>query len=257
MKITQLLAALLLGTALPATSAFHILGFGDNCPGVGPVVCFSPERLTIDQGDQVTFYEYAESIDWPGRHNVVADDGSFRCARGCDGEGGDGTPVSRGQGFGFTRTFSTAGRIGIHDEISGARAEIVVLPRIFLGPAFTGSWYDPAQSGHGLFLEVLPDNQLLAAWLTFDAAGNQAWFVGMGSYSGYTAMLRSVDRPSGGRWIPNFDASRITHNAWGSLVFTFTDCNNGRVDFFSSDPAFGSGGMTLKRLTMPAGLACP
>ena len=255
MKITQLLSGLLLATAMPVTAAFHNVGFGDSCTSRG--LCFYPEQLTIDQGDTVTFYEYAETSLWTDRHNVVADDGSFRCARGCDGEGGDGTPVYLHDGFGFTRTFSTPGRIGIHDEVSGARAEIIVLPRIFLGAGFTGSWYDPAQSGHGLFLEVLPGNQLVAAWLTFDAAGNQAWFVASGSYEGYTATLRGVDRPSGGRWIPNFDARQIKHNDWGTLVFTFTDCNNGRVDFFSSDPGFGFGGMTLKRLTMPAGLTCP
>jgi plastocyanin len=250
MNITKnLLSALLLGVAAPATAAFHIMGIGDACAPA----CFYPERLTIDAGDTVSFYLFAEIL-FTGRHNVVADDGSFRCARGCDGEGGDGTPVE--QGFGFSRVFATPGRVGIHDEVSGARAEIIVLPRLSIGPGFTGSWYDPAQSGHGLFLEVLPGNQLVAAWLTFDAAGNQAWFVATGSYSGYTAMLRSVDRPSGGRWIPNFDPARITHNAWGSLVFTFTDCDNGRVDFFSSDPGFGNGGMTLKRLTMPAGVTC-
>ena len=41
-------------------------------------------------------------------------------------------------------------------------------------PGFTGSWYDPAQVGHGLFVEVLPDNRFLAAWFTFDPAGDAA-----------------------------------------------------------------------------------
>ena len=251
MKLTKLLSPLLLCAAMPALAEFHIVGIGDACTGV----CFYPESLTIDAGDTVTFYYYADTM-FTGPHNVVADDGSFRCARGCDddGQSGSGAPVR--DGFGFSRDFSTPGRIGIHDEVSGVRAEIVVLPRIFLGAGFTGAWYDPAQSGHGLFLEVLPGNQLVAAWLTFDAAGNQAWFVASGSYSGYTAFLRGVDRPSGGRWIPNFDARQVTHNAWGTLVFTFTDCDNGRVDFFSFDPGFASGGMTLKRLTMPTGLTC-
>ena len=46
--------------------------------------------------------------------------------------------------------------------------------------AFTGAWYDPNQSGHGLFLEVLTDNRLLAYWFTFDQYGQQAWFGGLG-----------------------------------------------------------------------------
>jgi hypothetical protein len=41
------------------------------------------------------------------------------------------------------------------------------------------------------------------------------------------------------------------------LTFTFSDCNNGRVDFASTVPGFGSNSMSLKRLTLPLGLACP
>jgi plastocyanin len=85
------------------TSAFgkvYEVGIGDDCdqgvisgmavaPGYGPV-CFYPAVLTISVGDSVHFYQYADTL-FTGAHNVVADDGSFRCARGCDGEGGDGT----------------------------------------------------------------------------------------------------------------------------------------------------------------------
>ena len=46
-----------------------------------------------------------------------------------------------------------------------------------IGPAFTGSWYDPTQSGHGLMLEVLPDNHLLALWFAFNPAGDSASLV--------------------------------------------------------------------------------
>ena len=51
---------------------------------------FSPQFLTIAAGDSVTF------LNRGGYHNVVADDGSFRCAHGCDGDGkgGSGNPSS-------------------------------------------------------------------------------------------------------------------------------------------------------------------
>ena len=126
-----------------------------------------------------------------------------------------------------------------------------------IGPGFTGSWFDPAQSGHGLFIQVLPDNRFLAAWFTFNPAGTQqAWFIGTGSYSGNTATANSVVQPTGGRWIPNFDPSRVVNSAWGSLTFTFTDCNHAKVDF-NSTAGYGTGSMNLTRLTEPAGLACP
>ena len=73
---------------------------------------------------------------------------------------------------------------------------------------------------------------------------------------GATATIVDVVRPTGGRWIPNFDANSIVRSPWGTLTFTFTDCNNGRVDF-NSGLGYGSGSMNLHRLTLPAGLTCP
>jgi hypothetical protein len=45
-------------------------------------------------------------------------------------------------------------------------------------------------------------------------------------------------------------------NPWGTLTFTFTNCDHGNVDF-DSVFGYGSGNMNLTRLTLPAGLACP
>ena len=148
--------------------------------------------------------------------------------------------------------------LGYHDEGSGAKGEIIVKESatFAIGPGMTGAWFDPAQSGHGLLIEVLPANRFLAAWVAFDPSGAQAWFSGAGTYAANTATITDVVKPSGGRWIPNFDPGRILRNAWGTLTFTFTDCNRGRVDF-SSVAGFGSGSMELTRLTLPAGLACP
>jgi hypothetical protein len=132
----------------------------------------------------------------------------------------------------------------------------VVDPNSAIGAGHTGTWFDPAQSGHGIFIEVLSENRFLAAWATFDPNGNQAWFTGVGSYSGNIATISAVVQPGGGRWIPNFDSTQVVRNPWGTLTFTFTDCDHGHVDFVS-EAGYGRGGMDLTRLTMPAGLTCP
>ncbi len=80
--------------------------------------------------------------------------------------------------------------------------------------------------------------------------------MGVGTYSGNTATINAVDQPTGGRWIPNFDPASNHEQRWGTLTFTFTDCNHGKVDF-NSTAGYGSGSMNLTRLTQPAGLACP
>ena len=254
---TSWLLSLLFAVAMPALGASHSVGIGDSCEdpfAIGP--CFYPQTLTIAAGDTVNFVYWADTTT-TGRHNVVADDGSFRCARGCDGEGGDGTPLDYNAGFGFTRTFSTPGRVAYHDEVSGVRGEIIVKADGFnIGAGMTGAWFDPAQAGQGLFLQVLPENRVLAAWLTFSPTGEQSWFMGVGTHGGNVATVTAVDQPTGGRWIPNFDASKVVLNAWGTLTFTFTDCNNGRVDF-DSRAGYGSGSMRLTRLTSVAGALCP
>src|SRR5215471_18762546 len=163
------LAVILLACVTSALGNTYRVRIGNDCrPGFGFVApvpapgahyapaCFSPAVLAINIGDSVQFYNYAD-IAFTGLHNVVADDGSFRCARGCDGEGGNGTPAGYGTQWRFTRTFTAPGTVKYHDEFSRASGVIVVqaAPDFAIGPGITGAWYDPNQTGHGLFIEVL------------------------------------------------------------------------------------------------------
>jgi plastocyanin len=256
MRQMKWLLPLLLLCAAPALGATRGVSIGPYCSNA-LTSCFFPGSLTISVGDSVTFTKEGD-IFFDAVNNVVADDGSFRCARGCDGEGGDGTPAGI---WTFTRRFTTPGAVGYHDELSHASGVIIVgapsaLP-FAIGPGITGAWYDPAQNGHGLFVEILPGNRVFVGWFTFNPAGTQqAWFVGTGTYSGNTAIITPVSLPTGGRWIPNFDPGQIVNNFWGTLTFAFSDCNHGTVDF-DSVLGYGTGSMNLTRLTQPAGLTCP
>lgn len=91
----------------PVAAGAAIVNVGGNSNG------FAPQTLTINVGDSVTF------VNKGGSHNVVADDGSFRCARGCDndGMGGNGNAVS--SNWVATVTFNTAGTVGYFCEIHG------------------------------------------------------------------------------------------------------------------------------------------
>ena len=75
---------------------------------------YEPNELTIAPGDTVTFTNLG------GFHNVESDADSvtaFRCADGCDGDGGDGTPA--GPGWTATVTFPDVGVAGFHCEVHG------------------------------------------------------------------------------------------------------------------------------------------
>ncbi len=73
---------------------------------------FNPSILNIQVGDSVRFYKTSS-----GNHNVVADDNSFRCALGCDGNGGNGNPTT--DQWEFTLTFNDPGLIGYYCELHG------------------------------------------------------------------------------------------------------------------------------------------
>ena len=81
---------------------------------VGPGMTFTPAFPMIRAGDTLMFRNMG------GIHNVVADDGSFRCAYGCDtdGEGGSGH-ASSGNWVARVR-FDESGEFGYFCETHGS-----------------------------------------------------------------------------------------------------------------------------------------
>lgn len=259
-------ALLLLLIASSSWAADHTItvggtyGYGDY---TYPLLTFSPSSVTINPGDTVTFVSGGGAA-----HNVHADDNSFRCANGCDGAGGNGDPAANTWTSTVTFGAETAGhQIPFHCDVHGSMGmtgTIIVngasgSGNVPITPGFTGAWYDPQQSGHGIFLEVEANNGILAWWFTFTPDGTQqAWFGNVGAIdpATNTATVGAV-QTQGGQWIPNFNPGNITQPPWGTLTFSFTDCNHGRVDFSSTIQGYGAGHMDLTRLTQPAGLSCP
>ena len=117
-----------LGTAVIALAATAAHGTtyivdvgGDNPP------TFSPQTITIYSGDTITF------INKGGLHNAKADDGSFRCANGCDATGGNGSSSSKN--WAASVKFAYPGTIGYYCEQHGAPGQgmygtIIVQPLV-------------------------------------------------------------------------------------------------------------------------------
>ncbi len=93
---------------------------GPAPPGGSPVLnasvsansnnTFSPSTVNLLTGGTVTFSNAG------GLHNVSS--GDFRCANGCDGQGGNGDPSTNG--WSFQMVFPTAGTVSyVCDEHAG------------------------------------------------------------------------------------------------------------------------------------------
>jgi plastocyanin len=231
-----------------------------------PILAFSPTPLTITAGDSVTFTNLGGAA-----HNVHADDDSFRCANGCDGQGGNGDPSAAS--WSFTLTFATPGTINYHcdNHVSmGMTGSIIVNaaapPPITLGGYMSGNWYDPSQSGHGFELEFTSQpsgtpgqNALVAYWYVYaPEGGTQNWIFAEGPYD---TTANTVSLPAffltGAKFPPLFDSSALVQTNWGTLTFTFTDCNNGTASWASTAAGYGSGSIPIVRITSVAGTTCP
>lgn len=102
---------MLLGVSLlmsTAQAAVFIVNVG------GSNLTFTPQMTTIDPGDTIIF------VNRGGVHNAVADDGSFRCALGCDGDGRNGDGNSSNANWTASLIFNTPGTIGYFCENHGA-----------------------------------------------------------------------------------------------------------------------------------------
>ena len=132
---------------------------------------------------------------------------------------------------------------------------------ISLGGYLSGSWYDPKQSGQGFDLEFTAQaNTLVAEWFTFapDGSGKPIWIYAQGKYDPLQSVVTiPAAISSGTSFPPAFHESDITKTLWGTLTFSFTDCNHASVAWNSSIPSYGSGTQQLQRLTSIDGLSCP
>lgn len=119
----------------------------------------------------------------------------------------------------------------------------------------TGSWFDPAQNGHGFMFELLPDGRLLVTWFVFDPAGNRDWVQALGPVTGGIARLTAY-QVADGVFPPDFDPEATSLEYWGTLSVIFDRCNAGAVAWMPDVPGYGEGGMGISRITNVAGATC-
>ena len=124
----------------------------------GAQVAFSPQFLTIQAGDTVTF------LNLGGNHNVVADDGSFRCAHGCDGDGQGGSGNATDSLWFATVAFPNAGTVGYFCEPHGSPGSGMYGTIEVLAPAPPAP-VDPAPSSSGKLEALLAFAIILVALL--------------------------------------------------------------------------------------------
>lgn len=252
----MLAVGMLLLFAGSSLAANHVVTVG------GTTLTFTPKSLTINAGDTVTFTNAG------GMHNVHSDPGavtSFLCSVNCTTNNGPSSSA-----WSTTITFPKAGTIGYYCDAHGSpgagmfgsitvNSVATAPPPITINGYMSGAWYTVGQGGHGFLIEADKNNNMVAIWFVFSPDGSsQNWIYSQGNYdsSSNTVTLPAIFL-SGSAFPPNFNAADLTQTSWGTLTFTFTDCNTGTVSWNSSLAGYGSGSLPLTRLTQIEGTSCP
>ncbi|WP_376694085.1 hypothetical protein [Wenzhouxiangella sp. EGI_FJ10409] len=119
-----------------------------------------------------------------------------------------------------------------------------------------GNWSVFGHDGEGFMIDVTESNQLVAIWFTYDDAGNQMWLTGVAeNFEGSQATM-SVNQVTGPVFGPDFDSSDVVISDWGTLSFTFDDCEEGTVHY-NSTSGFGSGVYEIVKVYNTEQQMCP
>jgi hypothetical protein len=122
----------------------------------------------------------------------------------------------------------------------------------------SGSWYNPAESGHGLSVEVLDDGRTIAYWYTYSPAGHSLFLVGSGENQGSRVTLDTYVYD--GMKFGEFDPNTNTQYYWGTMTLDFHDCDSATLSYSSTltydDEEFGAGTIPLTKLASIEGMQC-
>ncbi len=126
-----------------------------------------------------------------------------------------------------------------------------------LPSGISGAWYNPAQSGHGLSVELHSPTKAIVFWMVYDPDGNPVHL-----YIDASVQGQSLGGPaylSRGMRFGSFDRKEHQFLHWGEVNIKFLTCRDARLSYDASGPAgegYGEGQLPLQRLLGIAGLPC-
>ena len=116
----------------------------------------------------------------------------------------------------------------------------------------TGNYYNPAQSGHGVNIEVLDAERAIVTWYVYDHDGNPMTIYVEGHIE-ENRIAGTAYAPRGMRF-GRFDPAELQVPVWGRVELEFANCARGTLRW-SSPVGFGAGSVELHRLAYTAACA--
>jgi hypothetical protein len=131
-----------------------------------------------------------------------------------------------------------------------------VLPTMSAFVPWSGAWYEADKPGRGLFLQVQDDGRAFLVWFSFRPDGEPAWIIGEGHADGADLEFPALTRPVGTFYGSAFHSEDVRREPWGSARLSSTGCGNLSINYDATQPGYGSGQISMSRLTTPLGAGC-
>ena len=122
----------------------------------------------------------------------------------------------------------------------------------------SGSYYNPNQSGHGIFLEILSPSRGLFTWYVYDGQGSQVYLVADGPITGNRLSAQAfITR---GMRFGSFNPQQTVVEPWGTITLDFNSCNSitmsWQTTYSLNGFQFSNGSTPLTRLSAIDGVKC-
>ncbi len=114
----------------------------------------------------------------------------------------------------------------------------------------SGSWYNPAQNGHGFMTQVVRnDNKdvLILTWYTYHN-GEQIWLTASGLVEGAKAKLQAVTA-EGALFPPWFNPDDVNLQIWGDITFELINNDQAKISWQPQVSGYEAGELVVERLT--------
>ncbi len=121
----------------------------------------------------------------------------------------------------------------------------------------SGAWYNPAQNGHGVSIEVLDAGRAIAFWYVYDRDGRPVHLYLDGRIEGQ--QIRGTAYAGSGMRFGAFDPASFNLDTWGQVELDVHSCRDLTLRYAGQGAlgaAFGSGEVHLQRLVQLRGLGC-
>jgi len=165
-----------------------------------------------------------------------------------------------GSGFAQTATFT----VGNYNTAQYSEASLPLKINGYL----TGTWTNPNQGGEGIFLQVYDvdgvNRTMAFAWFTYDPLGLPFWLYGQTAnpfpIGNRTMTATTAYLTGGGFGAPPSGAPGPAVTTWGTVSFSFPDCNTMTITYTGNADAVngptGAGTKTFTRVGSINSRAC-